>query len=173
MPRKQKTAYVISQIEDALLDLLQNQSFHDISISQITSQAQVSRNSFYRNFKSKEAIVSDCIYRKIRHWQDDFNQRNSGGGTLIAMWQDLFDYLRQDRDFYRLLEKQGLTYLLGAAIEDLLQEEGERPNSYHFFLSFMMSGIFGWIKSWIQLGMPDEESQAVISYLRQFVSLDL
>lgn len=48
-------------IEEALLSLLETKSYGDISISEITQKAGVSRNAYYRNFKSKDEIITNYL----------------------------------------------------------------------------------------------------------------
>ena len=48
-------------IVEALCALMKNTSFQDISITAVTKKAGVSRMSFYRNFESKEDVISYYI----------------------------------------------------------------------------------------------------------------
>ncbi len=50
-------------IETALLFLLQTKELGKITISELAAKAGVSRNAFYRNYKSKEEIL-ETIYEK-------------------------------------------------------------------------------------------------------------
>ena len=54
MSNEGRNLYVVEHITDALLKLMKEQSFNDISISQICDEAGVGRASFYRNFENKE-----------------------------------------------------------------------------------------------------------------------
>lgn len=47
------------QIVEALLTLLEKQAFSEISVISIVETAGVARQSYYRNFSSKEAIVEE------------------------------------------------------------------------------------------------------------------
>ena len=55
--RIQSEKYVDEYIINALFNLMKKKNFENISITEITNKAGVSRNSFYRNFNSKEDIV--------------------------------------------------------------------------------------------------------------------
>lgn len=71
------------QICSAFFGLLKQSGGDDadgISISQITSRANVSRMAYYRNFKSKNAIV--------KYYIDE------------VMWSDITDELGDDIDFW-------------------------------------------------------------------------
>ena len=57
MNNQEKNTYVRSQILAALLKMMQEQPFSDISISALVSTAQVGRASFYRNFTDKEDVL--------------------------------------------------------------------------------------------------------------------
>ena len=62
MDNAEKNIYVKKQITAALLELLETKELKDISVSQITATAKVSRISFYRNYQDKEDILR--VYMK-------------------------------------------------------------------------------------------------------------
>ena len=55
--QRKLNAEIISCIVISMLDLLKVKDFDKISIIEIIELAGVSRNSFYRNFKSKEELL--------------------------------------------------------------------------------------------------------------------
>lgn len=53
-------------IETALIELLEDKPLDQISISQLVAKAGVSRNAFYRNYRSKEDILKQRLDQLIR-----------------------------------------------------------------------------------------------------------
>lgn len=53
-------------MEIALLTLLEKKPLGDITISELVTKAGVSRNAFYRNYNSKEAILEHLLTTMIR-----------------------------------------------------------------------------------------------------------
>lgn len=50
MSNEGRNQYVVEHITEAMLKLMKNTNFNDISISQVCEEAGVGRASFYRNF---------------------------------------------------------------------------------------------------------------------------
>ncbi len=59
------------QIIDALFALMHEKNFADIKITEIIGVAKVSRSSFYRNFSSKEGVLSGLIDWVLRDFRGD------------------------------------------------------------------------------------------------------
>jgi AcrR family transcriptional regulator len=57
-------------IETALLHLMEKKDLPQISISELVKKAGVSRNAFYRNYKSKEEILELAYERASHQWMD-------------------------------------------------------------------------------------------------------
>lgn len=57
-------------IETALLHLMEKKDLPQISISELVRKAGVSRNAFYRNYKSKEEILELAYERASQQWMD-------------------------------------------------------------------------------------------------------
>ena len=53
-------------LETALLLLLEKKTLSQITISELVAKAGVSRNAFYRNYKSKEAILESILTQIVR-----------------------------------------------------------------------------------------------------------
>ena len=68
MNNEQKNTYVKKQITAALLALLKEKSLSAISISELTSKAEIGRVSFYRNYQSMEDILKQESDRLIKEW---------------------------------------------------------------------------------------------------------
>ncbi|HFI0346119.1 TPA: TetR/AcrR family transcriptional regulator [Streptococcus suis] len=69
-------------IETALLFLLEKKDMKQISVSELVRKAGVSRNAFYRNYKSKEEIL------------EVYYERTSS--NIKKKWQDLQDRVQID-----------------------------------------------------------------------------
>ena len=56
------------KISDSLFSLLHKTDFHDISITDIVNDANVSRATFYRHFDSKEDVIHYYFDRLVRNF---------------------------------------------------------------------------------------------------------
>ncbi|MWV61603.1 TetR family transcriptional regulator [Helicobacter saguini] len=52
-------------LQDSLLELMQTKKFESISITDIARRAGVSRNAYYRNYDSKEAILEELLQKIV------------------------------------------------------------------------------------------------------------
>ena len=59
--RKEANLRVKNAISEALLALMHEKSFSEISITEIIERAGVARASFYRNYESKEDVLHKLI----------------------------------------------------------------------------------------------------------------
>lgn len=79
MPKKrvsQTNLEVNTQVKysmyEALLNLLERKNFSAITVSDITSEAGVSRMSFYRNYESIEDILVEHLNEVVgEYWKED------------------------------------------------------------------------------------------------------
>ncbi len=153
MNNEEKNTYVKKQITEALLKLLEQHEFEEISISQVTAFAQVSRNSFYRNYESKEDILLKYIRRLFLDW--DAAYKKQGHDSNIDLYGSLFQHLSENKDFYLLLKKRNLFHLFFAV---LLEQSGPKPeydNTWAYITSFITYGTYGWIEEWVARGMQE------------------
>lgn len=66
MVRKKHT-YVPEMIENALMELLSEKSFTDITVSELVARAEVSRASFYRNFNTTTDVLDQLMDHFFHH----------------------------------------------------------------------------------------------------------
>ncbi len=67
--RKIANEQVKAKIRLTLLELLKEKNALDISVSELTQRAGVSRSSFYRNYSSFEGIIQEIIDGMATFWQ--------------------------------------------------------------------------------------------------------
>ncbi len=107
---EQKNTYVKKQITAALLALLKEKPLPEISVSELTSRAEVGRVSFYRNYGSKEDILKEESDRLIKEWGKLYESNpESAPETLFP---SLFDFYRDHRDFYTTLYNAGMSSVM-------------------------------------------------------------
>lgn len=72
----QANVYVKNEMYEALLKLLEEKSFSAISVSDITTEANVSRMSFYRNYNSIEDILIEHLDAVVEHYKiEDIDEK--------------------------------------------------------------------------------------------------
>lgn len=163
MDNTQKNSYVRKQMANALIELLREKEFKDISISEITRTAQVGRISFYRNYSEKEDVLRQYISKLLLGWQAEFDA--TGSKDMGEMWGSLFSHFDQHRNFYLLLYRRGLSLLLLDSVKAICGPKNEQSNLEAYFAAFMSHGLYGWIDEWFARGM-EESAETMTALLK-------
>ena len=153
MDNTEKNSYVKKQITNALLRLLKEKELKDISISEITATAEVSRISFYRNYDDKDTVIKDYIHLTLNEWNK--NHPKTSQHTEDEILGDIFAYITEYKDFYLLLRDRGIFYFLKDIIMDALGPKEMYPNFVAYTQAFIANGIYGWIEEWFLRGMQE------------------
>lgn len=97
-------------LEQSLLDLMKEKPYNQISITEITEHAQLSRRTFYRHYVVIGDIL-DCIMHKLCNQYISLllEQKEYGFRTLSFVY---FTFWESHKDFLFILEKNALLYLL-------------------------------------------------------------
>lgn len=161
MGNEERNSYVKKQITSTFINLLKQRDFADITISQITGTANVSRNSFYRNYTTKEDIILQYLRSLMREWEVSFAQ--TGSDSNAERYGSLFAHLKENGDFFMLLKKQNLIHLFLTTFIELYGAKPEQDNTWAYVVSFIAYGTYGWIEEWIARGM--QESAETMSAL--------
>ncbi|MDD6154925.1 MAG: TetR/AcrR family transcriptional regulator [Eubacteriales bacterium] len=150
---KEGNAFVRREIEEAAIRLLKDRELSGISVSEIVAEAGVSRNSFYRNYSSKEDILRSRVSSMLTEWNSSWEKR--GSDSNAAMYGSLFAHLKENKDFYLLLKERGLFDLFQDAYLELFGPKPEIDNMWAYTVSFIAYGTLGWIEEWISRGMQE------------------
>ncbi|MBM7642252.1 TetR/AcrR family transcriptional regulator [Streptococcus loxodontisalivarius] len=154
----------IESLETALLQLLENKSLKQLTISELVSKAGVSRNAFYRNFTSKEAILKGRFRRVIRRIMKQMQRFNLEEDRYQA-WLFLFRESKKEAHLIRLAKENQLDHWLNEMVlESLSKYQNHRKKELTSYSNFFWStAILSVLIKWISDGMtiPEEEMAAI------------
>ena len=151
MGNQERNTYVCNAITEALLEMLKTRSLDSIRIGEITEKAQVSRNSFYRNFASREDIIRQRIMMYLNEWHDRTESEKSEDQRHVYF--TLFDIAEQHRDFFLLLHNAGLLYLLQDEFFRNFGPTDEDSEIAAYSKVFFTYSTYGFLETWIKRGM--------------------
>ena len=139
---RKRNAYVTEHITAAMLSLLEEKPLSEISISELCDRAGVGRVSFYRNFQEKDDILKEHIRQLFREWTGTLKE----DPPLDELIRRMFSHFEAHRDFYALLQKRGLTWLLKDVILSVcgFHPEQEAVNAYAS--AFAAYSLYGWVR---------------------------
>ncbi len=95
-------------LSETLLKLMMYKPFKEITISDITERAGLSRQTFYTNFQKKEDILVYLLHGLFRRYLDKITRVRPVPENLLI---DYFLFWGDSRDFLTLLYKQDMGYL--------------------------------------------------------------
>ena len=152
-----RNAYVVEHLTDALAALLAEKAIGSISICELCDAAGVSRTSFYRNFETKEDILRAHIARLFQGWM--WAWEKEPGLPLDQLVYQVFSHLEANRDFYSLLNRQGLTYLLKDILLELCGFNPEQEMAAAYSSAYAAFFLYGWIEVWFRRGMRETAAE--------------
>ncbi len=149
------------QIASALLSLLTEMPYGEISISAICKRADVSRQTFYSLFQAKDNVITfalrnDCCYTDQVHsscYNYSFRQICAGFGQ----------YIIRHADILRILAAHDLMPLLRTVLRDdftqcLSQYRFNNPSLEPYVIDYMAAGITSIAETYIRTGQNADPS---------------
>lgn len=98
--RKTENRRVKKNITSALFNLLEEKSISEISISEIITKAGVARASFYRNYATKESVITTLISDALENFR---NTTTYNGDNYYTR-----ENIRRSFEYFSLYKKQVL-----------------------------------------------------------------
>ena len=88
-------------ITEAMIILMNDKPYCDITITDVCEKAGVSRNAFYRNYPAKDAILRRYMYEITHEWR--LRIRKFGHMTFHHFFTSIFIQINQYKLLLRVL----------------------------------------------------------------------
>lgn len=158
MNNQEKNTYSKDELLKATISLLSTKGLKDVSISELTSRANVSRATFYRNFNSIEDILIRHHYFLANDLEIRCKRKNVS--TIADFFYELTKHQLENKTFYTILYKENLLYVILETILTRIKSHLiDDSNIEKYGLNFISFGLFGFIYTWIKDDMnisPEE-----------------
>lgn len=164
-------------LKSALKDLLAEQNFDDISITDISERADVSRYTFYKHFESKEDLLIKALEDKF---ESMYSQLDSDIANAMLDGSNLRDYksvllnpLFKHENKSEPILKLGLDRFSQKVLKTVesqqleifqqffVKKKFDQPNedSLDILNTFFAGGVVNLMAKWLQEDLPYEEGK--------------
>ena len=166
--RVEENTRVKQAITRAFFALLENKSFEDIAVTEITNKAKVSRMAYYRNFESKldilEYFLAQIFETMTKELGEDMEFWTMEYGRVY------YRVMKEHRDSILLLDKLGFSGLILNAFNATNEEvAGDMPRSSieRYRLYYAAGASYNAMIHWLKGGCKesaDEMSRHILEF---------
>ena len=137
------------QIAGALLSLMDSKPFDQISVCELCRAAEISRQTFYSLFSSRENVLVFILQEKYFFTPEGAESDEDEAGSaccLRSLCREYSEYIVRNREFLHTLVQNRIDYLLYDSVYDALMScEGFLPKmeacTRRYAASFYAGGI--------------------------------
>lgn len=149
---------VRESIFTALMQLMETKHFSEISVTEITKRAGVSRMAYYRNFHDKQEILFSHLDALFEAYWNELHAKPQDDYQLACLY---FAYFRENRLFLEHLLKNDLSQFLlerhdlylRTIFKDLYHNLTIDRSTESYTISFFSGGLFKLLIDWTKNGM--------------------
>ena len=159
-----KTAVLSQQlISDALLSILEEKAFEDISISELCKKAQVSRQTFYSLFGKKENVIAFVLKSQFCYMPEK-NQKPCRSAIFRDFCRDYSGYIISKKHILELLVKNDMMHCLyDVQYESFMDCEhfirGVTGDERMYLVDFIAGGMNSIAKNYVIMGCSDSQER--------------
>jgi len=161
------------RLVQALLTVMKQYDYKEITVTQIAQEAQLSRNTFYRLFSDKDDILSLFFDGLFQEFLEQIRTR--GVHRYWDTVQVFFDFWEERRELLLLLRKNGLlpsvferSYRCSMEVFEFVRSR-ETAAAFAlplpYMLAYSVGGMHAMLLKWVEKGM-DIPSSELISMLK-------
>lgn len=176
--QKQKQQSV-RMIESALLSLMREKDFQEITVTEIVKRADVARRTFYRLYSRKEDVLHCCFRRLGEEYLKSCSALKKYDIEQIA--EEFFGFWYLHREFLMLLHRCQLEDMFFSEIRqisDCIVRERigenimEKDVNVLYFVCYSTGGFLMLLHQWIAEGMreqPEKYARKISTALLKFI----
>lgn len=148
-------------IEAALVLLMAEKEYSDITISEIVKRAGVSRTAYYRNYKSKEDILNNLLQVVIADVNGAMKQFSYVTEKELY-WKTLFVAAKTHAEAFYALLKAGFGHtILEEITKQMINSVAKEDVKDKYDMIFWSGAVYNILINWIQDGMKQTEDEMV------------
>lgn len=165
----------------ALLVIMEQYNFREITITQLSQEAGLSRKTFYRLFKDKEELIN-FLFEKL--YRECFMQIKAR--QLQHYWdvvQCYFDFCEERKELLSLLKRNNLLSLLfegsykySFRVFEYVRSK-ETANIYSpylpYLLAYSIGGMYSMLLKWVESDMSIPSSLLIEKLKNGLMSVDI
>ena len=165
------------EITEALLTLMGEVPYDEITVKQILLESKLAKKTFYRNFESKEDVLLSLVRTKLR---DYFYVVDAGSEDVLTT---IFTFAVQNKDLLILLDRNDMLHIVLQCMNEYigLHKTGSVSETNPFvrlfdgldseyLIALNIGAIWNVIALWIHQGMEDDPKyvrETIRQYLRR------
>ncbi|MFS0880401.1 TetR/AcrR family transcriptional regulator [Metabacillus niabensis] len=153
-------------MKDAILSLMKEKDFNEISITDIVRFADLNRGTFYKHYQYKEDLFNEIIDEVLTSLVDSYREPYKGiqlleVNKLTTSAVKVFDHVQQYSNFYSLIvqpnvltgfQQKFCTVLKDLTLNDLNDSLPNPKVNRELHASYQAYAILGLIIEWINGG---------------------
>ena len=168
--RKEANLRVKRSITSALLHLPEKKSISEISVSEIIREAGVARASFYRNYSTKESVITTLISDILEQFRTELSADDADSHTyrnMLRGFEYFSRYSRQVLDLHRFGYGSILLEMLNRFHEEVA---GAMPCSSieRYRLYMYIGALYNTAMSWLQSGQRESAAEIAGFFCRSW-----
>jgi AcrR family transcriptional regulator len=145
---------VRESIQQALIILMNQKKFNDISITELCKKAGVSRMAFYNNYNSKDDLLKQLIYYHseflINEIGSPFREK-----TNNSWYVKMFEYAKENHYNLKTIFDAGFKYEYLSTITDIVLHDKDISLEKKYLRVMWTGGIINTIIYWLESGMKE------------------
>lgn len=156
-------------VETALFLLMEEKDYGSISITDIVNRAGVSRSSYYRNYATKDAILSSVFDQSVDAILESM-QLPLQASAPTEIYVQLFHAVQEKTSLFKIIQQANLQWAFLAQVsEHLMQRIPDDQQAKRYQLCSWIGATVNVLFLWINNGMketPEEMAQICYSEIR-------
>nr|WP_317364482.1 TetR/AcrR family transcriptional regulator C-terminal domain-containing protein [uncultured Blautia sp.] len=167
MTRKKNSGDFLKEcMADALFILLRTKSIEEITVSEITALANVSRITYYRNFTSKEKVIEFKLDKLISQWIHEHPRKESASAYESSL--SFFQFFYSIHNIVQTLIRANLSVMLLNRLILKFHDFNTPDRNEYYRQIFISFGLCGIILTWMDNGMKESPEQMAETVSRRF-----
>lgn len=148
-------------IQEALLALIAEKTYNEITVTEICKKADIVRKTFYRNFNCKDDVINYMLDSALSIMLTylDLEKMN-----MLNIFVRVYIFILENKEFLILFYKSSLFHLISKRLVSFINEkdlftkfnhEKIKKHYYKYLPSQIIATIVSIVEVWIESGFSD------------------
>lgn len=156
--------YVTTAYGEALIRLMKNKNIEKITVDELCEAGGIGRATYFRNFKSKDEILTAYMIMKWREYEKDHKLKDHRISDIYRV-QRYFEFCYSMHKVNELVFTQGHHGAILSAYETIVTDSDTENAIENYESYYMAYGLFGILMKWTKCGYretPQELAEIVV-----------